>query len=286
MHPLRFLRPASWLIAALMLLLLLALAILDQREKAAAANANIFSSSPRHPENVAPGAYSRAGWRDSFGDGWPDAARLKNPTDRENFIRWMTYLAESLYYQPAPHTRDEVRDCAALIRYAYRNALAAHTPAWYAASGLHGGPGFADVIEFSYPDWPLGRELFRTLPGPLAHDDLARGAFQEFADAKTLMRFNTFVVSRDIRAARAGDLLFFRQPEQTEPLHAMLFVGRSYFQPKGNDWIVYHTGDLDGRPGEIRHVEAVVLAQHPEPRWQPFEANPRFLGVYRFNLLR
>jgi hypothetical protein len=52
------------------------------------------------------------------------------------------------------------------------------------------------------------------------------------------------------------------------------------------DWIVYHTGDLDGRQGEIRHVPASLLMQHPDPRWRPLAANPRFLGVYRFNLLR
>ena len=35
----------------------------------------------------------------------------------------------------------------------------------------------------------------------------------------------------------------------------MLFVGKSYFQPHGSDWIVYHTGDMDGHRGEVREVE-------------------------------
>lgn len=247
------------------------------------------TSAPARPLPVAPDHLSPGpaeSWRDSFGDGWPDRARLATAADREHFTRWLTYLAESLYYQPAPQAKEEVHDCAALIRYAYRNALLAHTAEWRRAQGLRVEPGFASITAFRYADWPLGHNLFRTAPGPLALGDVASGAFQEFADAETLMRFNSFPVSRDLGAARAGDLLFFLQPEQAEPYHAMLFVGRSHFQPQGNDWIVYHTGDVDGRAGAIRHVQASVLAGHPEPRWRPLAANPRFLGVYRFNLLR
>jgi len=225
-------------------------------------------------------------WGDSRGDGFPDLARLDCAADQENFTRWLTFLAEALYYQPAPSALAEVQDCAALIRYACRNALVAHTPAWRRAAGLAYAPGFGDVSKFAYPQWPLGRGLFRTRAGPFAPADLPGGAFAEFADAATLLHYNTVLVSRDLRAARAGDLLFFYQAEQREPYHAMLFVGRSHFQPSGMDWIVYHTGDLDGRQGEIRHVPASLLMQHPDPRWRPLAANPRFLGVYRFNLLR
>jgi hypothetical protein len=225
-------------------------------------------------------------WSDSFRDGFPDSARLDNGADQENFTRWLTFLAEALYYQPTPGALAEVQDCAALIRYAYRNALVTHTPAWRRVAGLAYAPGFGDVSKFAYPEWPLGRGLFRTRAGPFAPADLSRGAFAEFADAATLLHYNAFLVSRDLRAAHAGDLLFFYQPEQREPYHAMLFVGRSHFQPSGTDWIVYHTGDLEGRPGEIRHVPASLLMQHPDPRWRPHAANPRFLGVYRFNLLR
>ena len=66
----------------------------------------------------------------------------------------------------------------------------------------------------------------------------------------------------------------------------MLFVGRSQFQPQGDDWIVYHTGEIAGRRGEVRHVRAGTLLEHPDPRWRPLEVNPGFLGVYRFALLR
>jgi len=251
------------------------------------------------PANAAPLADNR----DSLGDGFPDAVRLARPEDRVTFVRWVTYLAESQYYSPWLGASAEIHDCAGLIRFAYRNALAAHNAAWRrsietgpavaaeggaaGATGENGAqPDFGDLREFTYPEWALGPALFRTRAGPLAPGDLARGAFAQFADAAALLHYNTFFVSRDVRAARPGDLLFYNQPGQNETYHSMLFVGRSYFQPDGTDWVVYHTGDLNGRSGEIREVELQLLLQHPDPRWRPLAANPRFLGVYRFELLR
>jgi uncharacterized protein YfaT (DUF1175 family) len=227
-----------------------------------------------------------AAWQDSFGDGFPDAARLADPRDRENFVRWATFLAEALYYRRSPRALEEVQDCAALVRYAYRNALMAHPSAWRRSAELPFDPGFGDVREFSYPQWPLGRGLFRTRPGPFARPDVQNGAFAEFADAASLLHFNTFAVSRDVAAAQPGDLLFFYQRGQNQPYHSMMFVGVSHFQPQGDDWLIYHTGDLSGAGGEVRHLRVSILMQHPEPRWRPVAANPAFLGVYRFNLLR
>ena len=225
-------------------------------------------------------------WNDSLGDGFPDAIRLENRQDRHNFVHWFTFLAEALYYVPSRQAQEEVQDCAGLIRYAYRNALAPHTAAWRRSAALPFEPGFGDISKFAYPRWPLERALFRTRSGPLRPDDLDQGAFSEFADAATLLNYNTFFVSKDIRAAQPGDLIFFHQPTQREPFHTMLFVGSSYFQPAGADWVVYHTGDLDGRRGEIREVEVGQLLAHPDPRWRPLAINPYFLGVYRLEILR
>ena len=162
----------------------------------------------------------------------------------------------------------------------------AHSPAWREEAQLPFDPGFADVAKFNYPYGPLGRALFRTRSGPAGPADLDPGGFAEFADSATLLRYNTFPVSRDLRAARPGDLLFFRQAWQREPFHTMLFVGNSYYQPEGSDWIVYHTGDLAGRRGEIREVRAATLLEHPDPHWRPLISNPSFLGVFRLEILR
>ena len=238
---------------------------------------------PQPVRDVSPGAETR---NDSLGDGFPDGARLDRAQDRENFIRWFTFIAEAQYYLPSPRAPEEVQDCAALIRFAYRNSLVAHSPAWRRSAGLPYDPGFGDIEKFVYPHWPLGRGLFRTRPGPLLVADLEGGVFAEFADSRTLLRYNSFPVSRDINAARAGDLLFFYQPTERQPYHSMLYLGASYFQARGSDWIVYHTGEVNGRRGEIREVRASLLIEHPDPRWRPLKVNPRFLGVYRFELLR
>jgi hypothetical protein len=225
-------------------------------------------------------------WNDSLGDGFPDVLRLENVQDRHNFVHWFTFLAEAPYYAPSRQAREEVQDCAGLIRYAYRNALLPHTAAWRRNSGVPFEPGFGDIAKSAYPRWPTERALFRTRPGPLLPGDLDDGAFSEFADAATLLNYNTFFVSKDIRAARPGDLIFFHQPTQREPFHTMLFVGSSHFQPAGTDWVVYHTGDLGGLRGEIREVEVGQLLDHPDPRWRPLAINPYFLGVYRLEILR
>jgi len=235
---------------------------------------------------LARGAPLSPSWRDSLGDGFPDSARLDSAPDRENFTRWLTFLAETQYYAPTPRTRAEVQDCAALIRFAYRNSLVAHLPGWREDAGLPYDPGFGDIMKYNYPYGPLGRALFRGRPGPVAPGDLAQGAFVEFADSATLLRFNTYPISRDIRAAQPGDLLFFHQSVQREPFHTMVFVGKSYYQPQGSDWIVYHTGDLNGRHGEIREVRAGTLLEHPDLHWRPLLNNPNFLGVYRLEILR
>jgi uncharacterized protein YfaT (DUF1175 family) len=65
----------------------------------------------------------------------------------------------------------------------------------------------------------------------------------------------------------------------------MVFVGRSFFDGDGLDWVVYHTGPIDGGPGEVRKVRLRDLTRHPSPRWRPLPANPAFVGAYRLAVL-
>lgn len=110
-------------------------------------------------------------------------------------------------------------------------------------------------------------------------------AFAEFADAATLIRYNTRAVGRDVRGLRSGDLLYFRQDTDRSPDHLMIFIGDSRFDRAGHDWVVYHTGPQNGGPGEVRKVSLHDLAQHPSPRWRPLSANPAFVGIFRLSIL-
>ena len=154
---------------------------------------------------------------DEFGDGTPDFLRL-DEADRQAFRRWFTFLAEATYVQDPKDRPAEVVDCAALIRYAYRESLSAHDGQWATDLHLPTPPKTMSVQKYEYPHTPLGANLFRIEPGPFAPRDLSTNAFAEFADADTLRRYNTHFVSRDLSAARPGDLIFFRQ-ETARQMH-------------------------------------------------------------------
>jgi uncharacterized protein YfaT (DUF1175 family) len=223
---------------------------------------------------------------DRFGDGTPDFLRLDTAADREAFIQWFTFLAEVQYVR-RDELPPEIVDCAALIRFAYREALRKHDSSWGNALRLPAvPPGAASVAKYSYPYTPLKAALFRIRPGPFSPSDLADGTFTEFADAKTLMRCNSHRVARSLEHARSADLLFFRQLDQRQPFHAMVVVGQSRLEPSREQWIVYHTGPSGRDKGEVRRPTFSQLLAHPNPQWRPVSGNPNFLGVYRWNILR
>jgi uncharacterized protein YfaT (DUF1175 family) len=222
---------------------------------------------------------------DSFGDGTPDFLRLHSAADRDAFRRWFTFLAEMHFFRSPQRLPREVNDCGALLRFAYREALKRHDGAWASELGLDIVPGVPAVSSYNYPHTPLRAALFRVRAGRFTAADIGNGAFAEFADAETLMQRNTWLVSRDLTEARAGDLLFYRQLEQRMPFHAMIYLGPSQFEPGPEPYIVYHTGPSDGDPGEIRRPSAEELKRHPKPQWRPLAGNPYFLGVYRWNIL-
>ncbi len=199
--------------------------------------------------------------------------RLADESDRAAFRAWFVLLADAQFERQT----DDVKDCAALVRHAVREALRAHTPEWVRHSGLPFAPQFADVKSAPRAG-ANGIPLFRISAEPSPK-------FAEFADAKTLIHLNARSLGRDARALRPGDLLYFRQPGQREPDHLMVFVGRSPFESEDDDWVVYHTGPLDGGPGEVRKVRLATLMQHPAPRWRPIISNPSFVGVFRLAFL-
>ena len=199
--------------------------------------------------------------------------RLSDASDRAAFRSWFVLLADAQFERPAP----EVIDCAALVRFAYREALRAHTPEWARRVELPFAPTFPDVRSGPKPGangWPL----FRVSPG-------APARYAEFADARTLIRLNARPLGREVSALQPGDLLYFHQPEQQQPDHLMVFVGRSFFDRDADDWVVYHTGPGADGPGEVRKVRLRDLQQHPSPRWRPLTGNRQFVGVFRLAAL-
>lgn len=198
--------------------------------------------------------------------------RLADESDRAAFRAWFVLLVDLQFERRAA----EVTDCAALVRFAFREALRAHTPEWARRLELPFTPRFPDVRSAPTTNdgaWPL----FRTLAGPAPR-------YAEFADARTLVTLNARSVGRRTHALAPGDLLYYRQPEQSQPDHLMVFVGRSFFD-EGDDWVVYHTGPIDGGDGEVRKVRLRDLVQHPSPRWRPLPSNASFVGVFRLAAL-
>jgi len=194
--------------------------------------------------------------------------RLADAADRAAFRAWFLALADAQFYRPTP----DVTDCSSLVRHAVREALRPHTPDWWRRLGVDGLPSYPDVRHpppSSGPGWPL----FRTSPA-------TRG---EFADARTLIRFNASPVSRQVGGIRPGDLLYYRQQGGAD--HLMVYVGRSVFDAAASDWVVYHTGPDGSREGEARKVRLADLRRHPVPRWRPLEGNPAFAGVFRLSYL-
>lgn len=217
---------------------------------------------------------------DSFHDGTPDFLRLHTAADQTAFRDWFTALADTAATLPPSRLPKEINDCAALLRWSYRNALHAHDEPWQSTMPIASLPPLASVQQYVYPFTPLGANLFRVHEGDYTQADITNGNFSQFADAKTLWQRNTFFVSRDLRAARPGDLLFYRQLEQNSPYHSMVLTGPSH------EWAVYHTGPIGTGGGEMRRMAIEDLLHHPDIRWRPTPENSNFLGVYRWNILR
>ena len=235
------------------------------------------------------------GWGDRFGDGTPDFLRLTDPADQASFRRWFTLIGDYQAIRPRAEVPAEITDCASLLRFSYREALKRHDDTWFRATGMEVAALPGEIRAWRYPETPLGAGLFRVRPGRFEAGDATNGAFAQFADAKTLVERNAYFVSRDVRLAEPGDLLFYRQFGQSSPWHSMI-VTRIGAQAA----VVYDTGedqsphrrrpvrgDPDhGRAGELRRVAVAELLDHPQAQWRPVAQNPNFLGVYRWNILR
>ena len=227
-------------------------------------------------------------WEDEDADGLPDVAELRSFSDRESFRRWFTALAELQFYRLSPQWNTEQRDCAGLVRFAWREALRKHDRVWFQGMGDGVEAVAPDVRSYTLDRSPVGEKLFRAEFGSFQEADLNNGKLSEFADARTLKNYNSTFVSRNWRQAQPGDLLFYHQPwVQKYPYHVMVFLGEARHANEGApDWVVYHTGTSAEDKGEVKKVRLSVLEQHPDRRWRPVEGNRNFLGFYRLKILQ
>lgn len=220
-------------------------------------------------------------------DGIPDRAELRTFNDRENFRRWFTAIAETQFYELSGEWNPAQRDCAGLVRFAWREALRAHDRAWFRRMGAAYTAVAPDVAAYKLEQSLLGEKIFRTDFGAFKAADLTDGKFSEFADARTLKDFNATFISRDRKQARAGDLIFYYQPyAQKLHYHVMIFLGEAQQNADGaSDWVVYHTGASVTDQGTVKKVRLSVLDHHPDRRWRPVMDNRNFLGFYRLKIL-
>lgn len=145
------------------------------------------------------------------------------------------------------------RDCAGLVRYAYRTAWKRLRP-----ERLARGPLFLD----------------------------GHGQPSDFADVESLVRGKSFVrLGRDVVARRrlqTGDVLVYRQDRGDDDVawHMMLAI----VPPGADARVVYHPGHA--APGEpepgVRHGSLRELEREAPLLWRADVDNPSFLGFFRF----
>jgi hypothetical protein len=155
-------------------------------------------------------------------------------------------LAQMRRMDPTWHS--EQRDCAGLVRFAFRGAYRRFQPA--------------------------------RLSSPLWRDD--SGAPSDFADAETLLTHSFVPLGRDEAAReslRTGDLVAFRQERDAGPLFHLMLVVRPEDKAHAPTRIVYHPGE---KGAAVRTGLLQSLATEAPLEWRPVPRNTAFLGFFRF----
>lgn len=140
------------------------------------------------------------------------------------------------------------RDCAGLVRFAFRSA---------------------------YRRWRPGR-----LATPLWRD--ARGHPSDFADAETLLVHGFAPLGRDEttrESLRSGDVVAFRLERDAGPVFHLMLVVRPEDKAHAPARVVYHPGE----PGAaVRTGVLQSLVTEAPLEWRPVPQNTAFLGFFRF----
>lgn len=192
----------------------------------------------------------------------PDAAQVRlTPAQSRAFLAWMTRIVDE-QVRRGPSPRWQHRDCAGLVRFAVNEALAAHDARWMRANGIATDARLPPELDLTPEQAGLRNRWVQT-----------GGAVGHFVTAVALVQHNSRFVSRDINAARAGDLLFY---DHGDAQHLMVWMGSH---------IAYHTGEATPHDNGLRSVGIRQLMNWKDTRWQPATSNPNFAGVYRLLFL-
>ncbi|XXF77598.1 DUF1175 family protein [Myxococcaceae bacterium GXIMD 01537] len=162
--------------------------------------------------------------------------------------RELAQVALAQARKPDPAWHPAQRDCAGLVRFAFRGAYKRLRPE-----------------RLATPLWLDGR-----------------GEPSDFADAETLLAHSFAPLGRDEaarEALRTGDLVAFRQEQDAGPLFHLMLVVRPEDKAHAPARVVYHPGEPGAavRTGELRR-----LAIEAPREWRPVPQNPAFLGYFRF----
>jgi hypothetical protein len=204
-----------------------------------------------------------------------EQARYLPPLDETPLRQAVTQLALLQARRVSPRWQTEQRDCAGLVRFAFREALQQRSGEQRRRLDIPAAlpvPALTDQARTIFPAYPA---IWQVAP-----DAAGRVRFSAFADAETLIGYNFRPKCRSLDGARSGDLLVFRKALDVEqPYHLMLFV-----EDRPVNLVVYHNGAA-GAQGQVRVVRVPELQRSPDPVWLPTADNPHFLGVYEWNRL-
>lgn len=204
-----------------------------------------------------------------------DELSYLQPPDESALRQVATNIALLQARKLSPLWEPKQRDCAGLVRFAYRTALEPRDAKHTAKLGIPAKlnlPPLSDQARQVFPEYPHLWQIGL---------DNGKPRFGHFADAETLIGYNFHLKSRDWTAARSGDLLVYQKPLiNDEPYHLMLFA-----EGHPENLAVYHNG-AQGDEAQVRVVSIRELLESPDPVWIPIAENPYFLGVYEWNRLR
>jgi uncharacterized protein len=185
------------------------------------------------------------------GQGVPgaQASGAVSPETRARLLRReVALVALAQVKAPDAAWQPEQRDCAGLIRYAFRTAYK--------------------------------RVAAQRLSTPLWRD--GTGAPSDFADAETLITRNFQPLGRGEAAReqlRTGDVVAFRQEHDAGPLFHLMLVVRPEDRAHAPARVVYHPGEPGAR---VRTGILDSLSTEAPLEWRPVPANAAFLGFFRF----